>query len=544
MKLIYWLFFGLVLPISDLLAQTATLSGRISDESGALVPGARVALTGPDGIAKTTVSGGDGSYAFTNLTPGTYAVQATAPELAAQPARVAIRPGPPQTLNLVLRVVAVAQQITVNANAGPLVSTEASANANALILRGDDLQALADDPEDLQADLQALAGPSAGPNGGSVFIDGFSGGELPQKDSIREIRINQNPFSPEYDKLGFGRIDVFTKPGAAKFQGNIFYNFANTALDSRNPFVSQKAPFQNNGFGGSLTGPLNKRTSFTLDAQQNYVYNGSVVNAVTLDPAHAYAHPLRERGEDAAEPDQVTPRVDYQLNGNNTLTVRYALTHSDIQDAGIGGFDLLSRGNHFESTNQTLQVIETAVLGAAVNETRFQYFRGANQTTPSTDAPEISVLGSFNDGGAQTGPAYRYSEQLRAAELHDHDSRRACLAFSECGRAGRLEDNISPANFERHVQPSRVVWRRSSTRITRRLPAPRASRSWFKLHRSNNTAARYCSSSLGTLPRRSACSAAALPSSRSTPGTRPSPGIRSTPARSWATTGGCCRISR
>jgi hypothetical protein len=90
--------------------------------------------------------------------------------------------------------------VTVQDNAGPAVNTDPSSNASALILHDEDLQALSDDPEDLQSDLQALAGPSAGPNGGSIFVDGFSGGELPPKESIREIRINQNPFSPEYDK--------------------------------------------------------------------------------------------------------------------------------------------------------------------------------------------------------------------------------------------------------------------------------------------------------------------------------------------------------
>jgi hypothetical protein len=75
-------------------------------------------------------------------------------------------------------------------------------------------------PTDLLADLQALAGASAGPGGGSVFIDGFSGGQLPSKDSIREIRINSNPFSAEYDRLGYGRMqhecrgpDALGKPG-------------------------------------------------------------------------------------------------------------------------------------------------------------------------------------------------------------------------------------------------------------------------------------------------------------------------------------------
>ena len=100
-----------------------------------------------------------------------------------------------------------------------------------VVLRGDDLDALSDDPDDLLSDLQALAGPSAGPNGGSIFIDGFSGGELPPKESIREIRINQNPFSPEYDKLGYGRIEIFTKPGTDKYHGTVNYNFAERLLE-------------------------------------------------------------------------------------------------------------------------------------------------------------------------------------------------------------------------------------------------------------------------------------------------------------------------
>src|SRR5208283_205433 len=109
-------------------------------------------------------------------------------------------------------------------NAGPTVSTAAANNASAVVLTGDDLDALADNPDDLLADLQALAGPSAGPSGGAIFIDGFSGGELPPKESIREIRINQNPFAPEYDKLGLGRIEIFTKPGADKYRGTVDYN--------------------------------------------------------------------------------------------------------------------------------------------------------------------------------------------------------------------------------------------------------------------------------------------------------------------------------
>ena len=104
------------------------------------------------------------------------------------------------------------------------VSVEPDNNATALVIKGEDLASLPDDPDDLADALQALAGPGAGPNGGQIYIDGFSGGQLPPKESIREIRINQNPFSAEYDRLGFGRIEILTKPGSDHIHGAFRFN--------------------------------------------------------------------------------------------------------------------------------------------------------------------------------------------------------------------------------------------------------------------------------------------------------------------------------
>lgn len=103
-----------------------------------------------------------------------------------QPVKIALKTGS-QVLNLQLFITATQQQVKVEDNAGPGVSTEAANNASAVVLRGSDLDALSDNPDDLAADLQALAGPAAGPNGGSIFIDGFSGGQLPPKVG-RELR--------------------------------------------------------------------------------------------------------------------------------------------------------------------------------------------------------------------------------------------------------------------------------------------------------------------------------------------------------------------
>src|SRR4030095_13824590 len=100
-----------------------------------------------------------------------------------------------QTLNLQLSVFIPEQKITVQDNR-TAVSTDAAANASAQILRGEDLDALGDSPEDLQEALLALAGPSAGPSGGQIFIDGFSGGQNPPKNLICGRKSHHNPFSP------------------------------------------------------------------------------------------------------------------------------------------------------------------------------------------------------------------------------------------------------------------------------------------------------------------------------------------------------------
>ncbi|RPI22805.1 MAG: carboxypeptidase regulatory-like domain-containing protein, partial [Acidobacteria bacterium] len=126
----------------------------------------------------------------------------------------------------------------------PALSLSQDENANSLVLKGEDLETLPDDPDDLADALQALAGPSAGPNGGQFYIDGFSGGRIPTKASIREVRINQNPFSAEFDRIGFGRIEILTKPGSDQYHGQASFGFNDESLNSRNPFAPNRAAYQ------------------------------------------------------------------------------------------------------------------------------------------------------------------------------------------------------------------------------------------------------------------------------------------------------------
>lgn len=171
---------GIVAWAAPGFAQTGILHGTVTDPSGAAVPGAKVTLIGA-GPPKSATTDRLGAYVFSGIALGDYTVQAIAPGLAlAAPAELTLQAGE-QTLNFRLELAAMSEKVTVRENAGPTVSVDSSNNASALVLKGSDLDALSDDPDDLAADLQALAGPSAGPNGGSIFVDGFSGGELPRR---------------------------------------------------------------------------------------------------------------------------------------------------------------------------------------------------------------------------------------------------------------------------------------------------------------------------------------------------------------------------
>ena len=126
-----------------------------------------------------------------------------------------------------------------------------------------DLEALPNDPNALAAALQALAGPTDQEGGAQIKVDGFSGGQIPPKEAIREVRINNNPFSAENEIPGFNGIEIFTQPGSDKWHGTRF-DFNDESLNSRNPFTTRRAPFQQRNIGFNLSGPIvSKRASFS-----------------------------------------------------------------------------------------------------------------------------------------------------------------------------------------------------------------------------------------------------------------------------------------
>src|SRR5437868_2988664 len=264
---------------------TATLSGKVVDQTGAVIPQATVTVTAPSGKQSTATTDQGGGFDIPALAPGTYSVAAAAKGFAplSKPG-VELVAGQKQTLNLALQVQVQEEKVSVEAE-GNQLDVGASSNASSLVIKDKDLESLSDDPDELQSELQALAGPAAGPNGGQIYIDGFTGGQLPPKDAILEIRVNQNPFSAEYDKLGYGRVEITTKPGFSQLHGQAFADGNASAFNARNPFAIQEPPYHSEFYNGNIGGPINKKASFFFDVFRRDVQDSSVVSAVVLSPS-------------------------------------------------------------------------------------------------------------------------------------------------------------------------------------------------------------------------------------------------------------------
>lgn len=418
------------------------LTGQITDPSGASIPGAAVTVTSAQGTVKVAESDAQGRYTVDGLTPATYTVRATAQGFALfEKIGLDLSAGGAARLDIPMIVVAEKQEVTVSDTAH--VDVDPSNNVGALVMKGDDLDSLSDDPDDLQNDLEALAGPAAGPNGGQIYIDGFTGGQLPPKESIREIRINQNPFSAEYDKLGFGRIEVFTKPGTDKFRGQVFFNFGDSIFNARNPFAPDKPPYQNRMFSGNLSGPLGKKASFFIDAESRDQQETSVISALTVTGPFSQAvlaPQLRTT---------ISPRIDYQVNSKNTLVGRYRYMNATLDNQGIGVFTLPSREYNVHNGEQSASLTDTIMVSSSViNETRFQYIHDTFQQLGNDSAPGISVLGAFTGGGTPFGSGQSFSNEDHY-ELQNFTSIVHGTHFFKFG--GRLRDvrlnDLSTGNY-------------------------------------------------------------------------------------------------
>ncbi len=424
-----------------------SLQGSVADESGAFVSGASIDVIQAGKVVRHLESDSLGNFSALGLVPGQYSVRATAAgfqEFESGPQNVAT--GSAAHVAVTLNVLAAKEQVTVSSEQAGTVSLDSADNANAIVIQGADLAALPDDTEELMADLQALTGPPVGSTGGQIYQDGFSSNRLPPKNAIREIRINQDPFSAQYDHVGFGRVDVVTKPGSQQLHGTTQFKISDALFNSRNPYSSIKPPYLVKQFTGNLGGPLNKRMSFFLDFEGRWGTDNEVVNATVLDPLLNIT-PLTQAVLTPDNQQSAEGRIDYKLTEKHSLTGRYEWDRSRQANAGVGGFVLPSRAYDAASNTHTFQLTENAVLSnTAINQTRFQFVRSDLGEHATSFAPTIQVMDAFTSGGAQVGNS-QHTEDLIEFQNYTTKSLGAhTLTFGGQMHRDAINDT-SPGNF-------------------------------------------------------------------------------------------------
>ena len=381
----------------------ATLRARVVDELGGLIVGAAVTVREASGTEKVVMTNAEGVFVVSGLKPGLYTVRVSAAGFAPyENTEVNVSAGASATLEIKLSVEGKNEEVEIQPDS-KLITTNPDDNASATVLRGSDLNVLSDDPDQLAADLQALAG-SDGPNGTQLLVDGFSNVRVPSKNSIREVRINANPFTAEQEFFGLGRVEIFTKPGSASFHGQAFLNFNDESLNGRNPYADTRAAYQARLYGGSLSGPIiANKAAFFFDFEQRRINENAIVNATILDDALNIV-PFSQTIVTPQKRTNITARFDFQLNPNHTLVARYNYLRSSLENGGAGGFSLPSRVFDTRGHEHIVQLTETAVLGPKmVNELRLQYTRSLTTQEGDATLPTINVQEAFIGGGAPFG---------------------------------------------------------------------------------------------------------------------------------------------
>ena len=266
---------------------TSSLSGTVTDPSGAVVPKAMVTLTSAEQtFTRTAITGSEGVYVIPTLPPGRYQVKITASGFVEQQTQpFELSSGQAGSLNVALRVAGQASQVTVEETAPLLQTTSASLGAtvtarqvtNLPLLGGSFLNAVSLVPGVIpvapagsttnhspvgQSTIPSVFGQRQKDN--NFLMDGVENRDpnllgvaiYPPPEAIAELKVDSGVGSSAYGHASGATIDVVTKSGTNAWHGDGWEYFRNNVLDARSFFLQTLGAFRWNQFGGAIGGPI------------------------------------------------------------------------------------------------------------------------------------------------------------------------------------------------------------------------------------------------------------------------------------------------
>jgi Carboxypeptidase regulatory-like domain/TonB dependent receptor-like, beta-barrel len=318
-------------------AQTPTsgeILGVITDPSGAVVAGAKVALTSDAGVRRETETSSNGRYSFPLLAPGFYRLEVTASGFAAAKVEaVEVKITESSVVDVALKVAGAQTTVTVSGEA-PLVQTESATRGT--VIDQNQIRQLPLPTRNFQQLLALTTGASGSLQNSSdlgrgdaavyvngqralsndVLINGVDANSIgtgstpnlsvPSIDSLQEFIVQTSLYDASQGRNAGGIVAAVTKSGTNEFHGDLYEFLRNTVLDANNFFLNgedtPRPKYNRNQFGGTLGGPVVKdRAWFFLSYQGTREVNGtSLTNSLSTVFLPAYLGPQRDAASLAA----------------------------------------------------------------------------------------------------------------------------------------------------------------------------------------------------------------------------------------------------
>ena len=385
MRILVLTLLTLMFSTSLFAQSTATIVGRVTDSSGAVISGAKViARNTATGLERSVVTGEAGDYEFPLLPiTGQYKLTVSKDGFKTQEQTgIELQVQQQARFDVSLDVGNVAERITVEA-AAPIVNTETGSIGQVvenkkivdLPLNGRNFVQLASLlPNAVIGTSGTVGGTTVAVSGGRAnkteyLLDGISINEQlfdgiilrPSVDAIQEFKVQSNSFSAEYGR-GNAVLNATIKSGTNNLHGTLFEFLRNDKLDARNFFLGRKAPYRQNQFGFAVGGPVmlpkfnGRDKSFFLNYEGTRIRQGRTFNA--LVPSEAFRRgdfsslstPIRDplTGEqlpgDIIPPNRINPATSYFLQfmpqqNTATGTFAYAAPFRNDQNQGNARYD-------------------------------------------------------------------------------------------------------------------------------------------------------------------------------------------------------------
>ena len=380
-----------------------SVRGTVTDSSGAIVPGVSIQLQTAGGASIATArSDSLGRFTLFNAPAGafTLVVPATA-GFAAQRRPLQLRSSV-SGLRISLALESVSASVTVGANssANSALSTDASANKDAVALSGSELEKLPVFDQDYIAALTPFLDPASGDSGGiTIVVDGVemkSAGVSPS--AIQEIRINNDPYSVESNRPGRGRIEIMTKPGSPQFHGEGNLLIRDSIFNAKNYFAPVKPTEHRRIYEGNLTGPAGRwrRSTFLVTGSRREDDLAAAIHAVGPAGLIAETFPTTLRNT------EFTGRVAHDRSDAHRLSVQYNFAYATTVDTNVGGIVLPEAGLSQDSREDDLVLNDRYIATPnLLNQLQITFEKDEDVYRSDNNAPSIQVKDSFTGGGAQ-----------------------------------------------------------------------------------------------------------------------------------------------